>query len=254
MLQLYHSAAKRLEVIKRYRAVMTHSDYLKAEYIRHGISEERVHSVVYCVQPLLDAAHLQSRNNAAEPEAWHLAFAGRMDALKGGGLLVDCLPALRARSGKPIHLVLAGDGPERQKWERAALQVMQSTRDVSVEFTGWLTDRPLAELFDASDLLVMPSILPEAFGLVGVQAGFQGLPAVAFDVGGIAAWLVDGVTGHLAPGNPPTADGLVRTIMKCLGNGDHYLKLRRGAAEMARRFLPQAHIDELLTIFRAAAG
>ena len=44
--------------------------------------------------------------------------------------------------------------------------------------------------------------------MVGIEAGAYGLPAVAFDVGGISDWLIPGFSGELAPGNPPAAEGL----------------------------------------------
>src|SRR2546425_533110 len=58
MLRLYRTQANRLELLKRYRFVITHSEYLQAEYIRHDIPVERVVCIPYCVEPL--------RSNAAQ--------------------------------------------------------------------------------------------------------------------------------------------------------------------------------------------
>ena len=44
----------------------------------------------------------------------------------------------------------------------------------------------------------MPSVWPEPFGLVGIEAGCVGLPAAGFGVGGIPDWLRPGETGELA--------------------------------------------------------
>ena len=89
--------------------------------------------------------------------------------------------------------------------------------------------------------------------MVGVQAALEGLPAAAFTVGGIPAWLADGVNGHLAPGDPPTAEGLAQAIIKCLGDSEHYLNLCSGAAKMAGRFTVQEHIAELVRRLESAA-
>jgi glycosyltransferase involved in cell wall biosynthesis len=101
-------------------------------------------------------------------------------------------------------------------------------------------------LFQTSDLLVVPSVAPESFGMIGVQAALEGLPSAAFDVGGISEWLTDGVTGHLAPGDPPTAEGLARAILKCLSDPSHHLALRRSAANLANRFNADVHVRELI--------
>ena len=67
-----------------------------------------------------------------------------------------------------------------------------------------------------ADLLVVPSLWPEPFGLVGLEAARHRLPVAAFAVGGIPDWLRPGVNGYLAPGDPPTPGGLADAIIACL--------------------------------------
>ena len=105
-----------------------------------------------------------------------------------------------------------------------------------------------------SDLLVVPSTWPEPFGLVGPEAGLHGLPAAAFAVGGVPEWLSDGVNGHLAPGDPPSAAGLARAIVECLREPAELARLSRGAREMALRFELDAHLETLVRILGQAAG
>ena len=93
----------------------------------------------------------------------------------------------------------------------------------------------------------------EPFGLVGPEAGRFGVPAAAFDVGGISEWLHDGVNGQLAPGNPPTARGLADAIVRCLRDPVRYAKLRKGALETSLRFDMRRHIESLLGIFGQVA-
>src|SRR6185436_2822112 len=89
---------------------------------------------------------------------------------------------------------MAGDGPQRAEWRR----LVESER-VAAEFPGWLnaTSR-LAALAQAS-VLAVPSVWPEPFGLVGLEAAARGGPAVAFDTGGIRQWLQHEVSGLLVP-------------------------------------------------------
>ena len=251
MWTLYRTQAHRLALIKRYKIVLTNSEHMRAEYIRHGLSPDFVVSFPYCVTPLrFGHESPQPRTTGRD---WRLAFAGRMDALKGGRMLLQSLPLLRSRTDRPLRLILAGDGPSRKDWETVAAQIRHSTPDVTIAFPGWLANGQLAALFDESDLLVMPSLWPEPFGTVGVQAAIQGVPAAAFRVGGIPTWLVDGVTGHFAPGNPPTTNGLAEAILRCLEDPDHYFHLRVGAAEMSGRFSAEKHLSELIELLKTAA-
>ena len=66
--------------------------------------------------------------------------------------------------------------------------------------TPWLTAAATAEALDQTDLLLVPSLWPEPFGLVGVEAARRGVPAVAFAVGGIPEWLIDGAHRHPGAG------------------------------------------------------
>jgi glycosyltransferase involved in cell wall biosynthesis len=84
--------------------------------------------------------------------------------------------------------------------------------------------------------------------------GLQGVPVAAFAVGGIPNWLYDGVNGHLASGNPPTAAGLAEAVVKCLRDPGAYAHLHRGALTMARRFSIKNHMSALLKVFESFAG
>ncbi len=250
MMNLFRNQRYRLELLHKYRAVITHSEYMRAEYIRHGIPASRVLLSQYCVEPL--QATVEPNRMAESNGAWRLVFAGRMDKLKGGLLLLKALPLVQSVAGRPVHLVFAGDGPERKTWELAAGKLSCSTHDLRIEFSGWLKEAELGALFSRSDLLVLPSVWPEPFGIVGVQAAGLGVPAAAFAVGGIPTWLRDGVAGHLAPGDPPAPEGLADAILKCLSDKEHYLDLCRGAVEMANRFTVQAHVTELVRFLEEA--
>ena len=110
------------------------------------------------------------------------------------------------------------------------------------------TPATLAALFDSSDLLVVPSLWPEPFGLVGLEAGMRGLPAAAFAAGGIPEWLTDGINGALAFGIPPAAADLADAIVRCLRDPVEHARLRSGAFELAQRFSPARHLRALMNV------
>ena len=80
----------------------------------------------------------------------------------------------------------------------------------------------------------------------------HGLPAVAFDVGGVSDWLSDGETGALVPRKDTPA--LARALEGYLS--DPNLAAAHGAKgreTVTRRFRPEYHIGRLLEIFGEAA-
>jgi glycosyltransferase involved in cell wall biosynthesis len=178
-----------------------------------------------------------------------------MTRLKGGPIMFDAVAAAAPLLNRPIQLVLVGDGPERAAWERIANRVAASNPgNISIEFRGTLDHVMLGRTMRNSDLLIVPSTWPEPFGLVGPEAGLRGLPAVAFSVGGIPEWLTDGINGRLAPGDPPSADGLARAIVQCVRDPDELARMGRRACESfsSGRFALDRHVSELLRIFERA--
>jgi glycosyltransferase involved in cell wall biosynthesis len=174
-----------------------------------------------------------------------LLYLGRFDALKGGRLALEGLPELVRRLRRPVVLTLAGEGPERGVWERAAARAQAAEPGVTVEFPGWVGGVDRLRVLAEADVLLVPSVWPEPFGMTGIEAGFFGVPAVAFDVGGVRAWLEPGVNGELAAGDPPTVRGLVEAVVRVAGDAGHYRRLAEAALERAGRFTMDRHLDAL---------
>jgi glycosyltransferase involved in cell wall biosynthesis len=253
MAREYVRQSRRLGLLEKYRAVLTHSSHMREEYLRHGLDAGRVHSLSYYAYSESHEGEAASEHCAPARElgqdGYRLLFTGRMDRLKGGRILLDALPRVASRLGRRVSLTFAGDGPERRSWERAARRLQLRDPNVAVNFTGWVAREQLDRLLDECDLLVFPSQWPEPFGLAGPEAGARGVPVAAFAVGGTSEWLADGVNGHLAPGDPPTAEGLADAVVRCLTDPDEYARLARGAVQIAHRFSMRNHLSSLLDIF-----
>lgn len=131
---------------------------------------------------------------------------------------------------------------------------MASRLGVEVEFAGWVSGDRREEVITQSDLLAVPSLWPEPFGLVGLEAACLGVPAVGYAVGGIPEWLIPGVSGELAPGNPPTVEGLSAAIVRALEDHEHYHRLSLGAWKTSQQFSLSSHLDKLESVFNAVAG
>ncbi len=236
----YRKQSSRLDLLRRCGAVLTASEAMRREYLKHGFEPERVHLLPFYASP----EEVRRRLPLDDDQPPRLLFAARMERLKGGAFLLRALPRAAEELGRPLHVTFAGDGSCRSQWERQAAGL-----NMPIEFTGWIGSAELRSRMAASDLLVIPSIWPEPFGLVGIEAGMKSLPAAAFAVGGIPDWLHAGVNGYLAPGDPPTPSGLARAIVECLRDPIRHGRLREGAYETASRFTLEDHMKKLLAIF-----
>ena len=263
MLQLYHLETRRKRSLSRYRGIVTASPHMQAEYRRYDVMPENVHAVDLPVGsgsalPTRTGAHALG-DGALAPSVspleheWRLLFIGRITELKGLKLLIDALPHIRKAYSGMIQLTVVGDGAERPDAERHARHVTAPLGDVQVKFAGWLDVAGRAARLGSADLLVVPSVWPEPFGLVGPEAGLLGVPAAAFAVGGIPTWLEEGVSGHLADGRRPDARSLAQAIVRCLEDPAHHARLRDGASITARRFTMDRHLAQLIPILEHAA-
>jgi glycosyltransferase involved in cell wall biosynthesis len=233
---------------------------MRDEYLRHGFEPERVIKTTYGVDgavpgsgrrffPLPERTTASPSAAAPAMERLRLLFLGRMEPLKGGDVLIAALPLVASALNRPVELTLGGDGSARDNWKTLSRRVAEGSGQLKITFEGWIRQERMKELCGLSDLLVIPSLWPEPFGRVGPQCGLYELPAVAFAVGGITDWLFEGVNGHLAPGNPGTAQGLAQAIVKCVQNPAAYERLRQGAITVARRFNIEDHVSQLNHLF-----
>ena len=132
-----------------------------------------------------NAARLEAFLAGDEPPT--VVFFGKLIEQKGVDVLLDAFAGLDAR------LVVVGFGPERERLERRA----RSERVRSL-FTGPLEHRHLRHLLALADACVVPSVFPEAFGMVAAEAAAAGCPPVVARHSGLAE-IAAGLEGALPP-------------------------------------------------------
>jgi glycosyltransferase involved in cell wall biosynthesis len=224
------------KLLASYRTIVVASQHMRAEFERNGVDAGRI-----VVNPLFSTI-LPCREVLAAPSEPTVIFLGRMTSLKGGDLLIDAIDIARRRLGRPIHLVMAGDGPRRSEWEARAARLQ-----VTCTFPGWLAPEARQAWLARASVAALPSTWPEPFGLVGLEAAAVGVPTVAFDVGGISEWLRHDVNGVAVPG-PPSAASFGEALAAVLGDRARLAVLRSGARALADDMPPGAHLDRLEAI------
>jgi glycosyltransferase involved in cell wall biosynthesis len=99
-------------------------------------------------------------------------YYGKLIRNKGVHLLLGAMRDLDARA------VIVGFGDYREELERMA--------PPGTLFTGPLEHRHLVHLLPLADVCVVPSIFPEAFGMVAAEAGAAGVPPLVARHSGLA--------------------------------------------------------------------
>ena len=225
-----------------HRAILVASRHMRSEMERNGVSPEKLHLTPL---PTTDVVP-DTVPPAAKRVSGKIIFVGRLTDIKGVKYLIQAIPKASRALNRQLSLTVAGEGPERPALEETARRL-----GVAADFAGWVHTQQKLALMREADLLVVPSLWPEPFGLVGIEAGCLGLPAVGYAVGGIPDWLIPGETGELSPGDPPTVDGLADAIVRAFGDAGHYDRLCRGAWSLAKRFTLDNHLALLEPILGA---
>jgi glycosyltransferase involved in cell wall biosynthesis len=118
-----------------------------------------------------------------------VVYFGKLIEQKGVHLLLEALAEVDARA------VIVGFGPERER--------LESLAPPRTLFTGPLEHRHLVHLLALADAAVVPSVFPEAFGMVAAEAAAAGAPPLVARHSGLAE-----VAAGIEERYPPELRGL----------------------------------------------
>ena len=226
---------------------VTTGDALREQLVRdNGLAPERVVSVPTGI----DAAHyagivkIDARNRLGLPANVPLVgIIATLRSWKGHRFLVDALPYLARRDA---HLVIVGDGPQREALERQVAALDLARR---VTFAGHQSN--VAPWLAAVDVMALPSYSNEGVPQALLQAMFARVPCVTTDAGGIAEIARDGDTATIVA--KQDAEALAAGIDRLLA--DHALAAAQAArahAFVASRYTLDAMLDRMEAVFRNA--
>lgn len=214
--------ARRLARALRYATtVIAVSEFIAQQVISgYGVPAGKV-KVMRIGMPATDAP-------AQAPSESDLLFVGRLVAKKGVSDLLNAAARVGGRIDPP-RVVIIGDGKLREDLEAEARAL-----GVDAVFLGAQSPVAVARAMERTKIFVGPSRTApdgdaEGFGMVFLEAAQAARPVVAYDHGGVAEAVVDGVTGILVPEGD--VGRLAEALMKLLGDAG----ARHAMGEAGRR-------------------
>lgn len=103
-----------------------------------------------------------------------ILYVGRLDRRKGIEWLLRAFAQLEAKMPS-VHLIIAGEGPRRDKLE----QLADSLKIKKVHFTGYVDETEKRRLMGNADVFCSPAMFGESFGIVLLEAMAMGSPVIA---------------------------------------------------------------------------
>ena len=174
---------RELALSRRFDCNFVATQFMKHELLINGFDPSRIEVCAPAPRPVDPLTSTFSSRNL-------LVFAGQVIRGKGVDVLLRALSKVRA----PFEAIILGDGNHRGYCEKLSHQLRLEGR---VKFQGFVPQEELQQFYREATAVLFPSVWPEPMGLAGIEAMRNGLPVVAFDVGGVGEWLTDGETGWL---------------------------------------------------------
>ena len=141
---------------------------------------------------------------------------------KGHEVVMQSLPLLNQRLGKPVEYWIIGSGDDLPRLKDCAKKLCPQEH---VRFLGRVPDAELIRAYQACDVFVMPSKVErspdgawtgEGFGFVYIEAAACGKPVIASNQGGAPEAILDGITGFAV--KPTSPEAVAEAAYRLLSN------------------------------------
>ena len=246
---------------RRYNAIMTTGERVIAisefiaEHIRENyeIDPERIRVIQRGIDMnRFDPARVNHARVAALFRSWGaphdvpvVMLPGRVTRIKGHSVLIE---ALAKRGKRDLFCVLVGSWDGKEAYHRELQELIERRRlGDMIKIVGNCADMPAA--YRVANIIVSPSLVPEGFGRVPVEAQAMGRFVIASNVGGTRETVLDGETGKLIP--PGDADALATALDEALlrAGVERRDAVERAIAHVAGNFSKERMCAQTLEVY-----
>jgi glycosyltransferase involved in cell wall biosynthesis len=231
----YRITSRQVATARSADACVVYSRHMRDHMMRNGVADPVV----------LPSTVKSSAELTPLPRTQAVLFSGRVVNGKGLDVVVRALTRL-----PEVRLKVAGEGWGLPKVQAEAERLGVSDR---IEYLGWLAPQELVAVHREVDLVIVPSVFPEPFGIIGIEALSHGRPVVASDTGGIRDWAIPGETGWLFP--PGSDEDLARCVSEATADYERLEALgKRGAEFVRERFSSEVFAARSSQMYEAVAS
>ena len=161
---------------------------------------------------------------------------GRLTSWKGQEMLIEAINLTKVELGyEAFHLVILGSHQGRDLYKKKLIRITEQYRLTNqIKFIDHCKDMALA--YQVSDIVISPSIEPEAFGRVAVEAQSMEKLIIASNIGGSNETIINEKTGFLFEAGD--ANSLSKKIIQSITMDESSLKLmgKEGRKNVIKKF------------------
>jgi glycosyltransferase involved in cell wall biosynthesis len=145
-----------------------------------------------------------------------LLLIGRINTWKGQTLLIEAISLLKENERNGINVKILGDVYLNQQYlKNNLLEMIKASNLKNIIEILPFTSSP-DKYYNWADIVIVPSLLPEPFGLVAIEAMSLGKLVIAADHGGLSEIIENNVSGILF--EPCNANDLASKLSEIMCN------------------------------------
>lgn len=259
--------------------------FVKQKCIEYGVSGKTISVVAHPIftgnTPVLPERKSDTRQTGVEGRSvsspfdsaqgrtiskLRFIYVGRLDAIKGIDVLLRAFKPLADTA--ELHIV--GSGPEEARLKKLAselkikstgiassiaprndaLRQAQGDNGTGVTWHGHQTGEALTSLLQSANVLVLPSLVYETFGLVVLEAATLGVPSIVSNLGGLPELVSEKQTGLITPAGD--VEKLSQALRWCEENPELVKTMGKNARRSSERFAPKYHLEQLEKVYEEA--
>jgi glycosyltransferase involved in cell wall biosynthesis len=185
---------KRMEgqrvLIDNSQFIISPSKAMKELLIRNGGPSGKIGLVPHGIEPLerLPIENIDKRKV-------RFGYIGSVGRAKGFHILLGALENLSRQDNSELHVFGEAQNPWDKEYMGRSLRSYKGKSNIITH--GYIDHHKISEAFNQIDVLVVPSIYLEVFGLVVLEAFSSGRPVIVTKSGGPAELVSDGVDGFI---------------------------------------------------------
>lgn len=183
------------------------------------------------IRVVYNAVEEQENTYHAPNQSLIVGMAGRINRWKGQKFFVDAAEIVHKKFPEVIFHI-AGEAYTGESYLKEDLKEYIARRNLSdtVLLLGQVDN--MCEFYQNISIFVLPSIQPEPFGLVVIEAMEYGLPVIATKHGGPVEIISDGVDGYLVDYKDPSE--MACRIMELIQDSDKSRRMGERGKEKKR--------------------
>ena len=229
-----------LKSVMKYLNVLTAVSDSGAEYVSSIINEP-----ITIIPNGIDLKKYQHSPVKKDPEDRMILYIGRLERRKGVKFLLQAFQ-LFSQTNPGVKLIIAGDGPDREKLELLA----EDLKLKNVSFLGFVSEELKLELLAEADLFCSPALFGESFGIVLLEAMATNTVSVAGNNSGYAG-LMQGL-GGLSIINPEDIAEFARRLDLLLNQPELRKLWQKWAKDYVKQFNYPNVVDKYEELYREA--